>query len=67
MIEDQDMFEAIDQLPVEVQNAIAVFDTAEASYSECNELLAVLEPLGYTFKLGLDGTPYDLQRIDTEG
>lgn len=29
----------------------------------CREFLAAIEPEGYTFDYGLDGVPYDLQRI----
>jgi hypothetical protein len=64
-----DLFEALELLPVEVQQLIedSNIDEGGCSYRECDQLLAALEPLGYTFEYGLDGIPYDLTVRPTHG
>jgi len=59
---DKDLFEHLDQLPKEV---LDIFDTVVEcnTYQQCDELLAKLEPLGYTFDYYLNAEPYNLRRI----
>ena len=59
----KDLFEDIKSLPAPVQAIIGAFDDNNCSYAECSKMEAALMPLGYTFEWGLDGTPYDLQKI----
>lgn len=57
-----DLFDHYELLPEAVQKVLK--DAGEIdTYEQCNELLSVLEPLGYTFEYYLDAVPYDLRKI----
>ncbi len=59
---NQDLFEVVDTLPIEVQeivNSIAI----DPSYLDLEEALQKLEKYGYTFDYYLDAVPFDLQLI----
>ena len=59
-----DLFEDIDSLPENVQAVLAKYAGADESYTNAEEMLAELEPLGYTFEYGLDALPFNLTKID---
>jgi hypothetical protein len=59
----QDLFETPEKLPVEVRELLENFGEVE-SYSDCERLLNLLKPFGYTFDYYLDAQPYDLRLID---
>lgn len=61
--EEIDLFQSIESLPVEVQEILERYDEEGDLYELCRNLLAELEPLGYTFEYGLDGIPFNLQKI----
>lgn len=64
-----DLFQAQDTLPENIR-AIIDYHTTLIENNDgdatllCREFLADIESHGYTFDYGLDGVPYDLQRID---
>ena len=58
-----DLFEHYHLLPQKVLDEIETFDEEADTYKECERLLKVLKPMGYTFEYGLDGEPYDLKKI----
>ena len=59
-----DLFEDIDSLPENVQAVLAKYSGADETYTNAEEMLAELEPLGYTFEYGLDALPFNLREID---
>lgn len=59
-----DLFEDIPSLPIYVQAVINRYEPLlenEDPYKCCADMLAEMEPLGYTFDYGLSGEPFDLQ------
>jgi hypothetical protein len=59
----EDMFEKWDELPQEVQDVLAKHQNDDETYSNCEELKKDLHKVGYTCNYGLDGVPYDLNKI----
>ena len=59
-----DLFETPELIPAEVQNVLDSWDQDGDPYKECTRLEIELAPLGYTFEWGLDGEPYNLQKIE---
>jgi hypothetical protein len=64
-----DLFQAQDTLPENVRaiidyHTILIENDDGNAYLLCRDFLADIEPHGYTFDYGLDGVPYDLQRIE---
>ena len=57
----QDLFETPELLPIEVQNVLNEFAHKEQTYENCQQLIAALEPLGYSCDYDLSGTPFNLQ------
>ncbi len=57
--------EKVHEQPEEVQTIINSFDDNKGLYRECERLLIELEPLGYSFEYGLDGSPYNLTKTIT--
>lgn len=57
-----DLFDKYELLPKKIQKILEDFGEC-ATYDQCDKLLALLNPLGYTFEYGLDATPYGLQKI----
>jgi hypothetical protein len=56
----QDLFETPELLPVEVQTILEEFAHKDQTYDNCQQLIAALEPLGYTCDYDLSGTPFNL-------
>ena len=54
---------AYQKAPKEVKAILDSFDEMENTYKECERLLTELKPYGYTFDYGLDGEPFDLEKI----
>ena len=61
--EENDLFNDIESLPQEVQDAILSFK--DNTYDECNRLHTELGVLGYTFDSYLDAEPYNLRKLET--
>jgi hypothetical protein len=57
-----DLFDKIESLPEKVQTILNEFALKDNSYSNCAELLRLMEAEGYTFEYGLDAVPYGLVR-----
>lgn len=57
----KDLFEDLESLPIEVQNVLNEFAHKEQTYENCQQLIAALEPLGYSCDYDLSGTPFNLQ------
>ena len=57
-----DLFKTPELLPEHVQNILTEFGEC-GSYDRCEELLKVLQPLGYTFEFYLDAEPFNLVEI----
>ena len=57
-----DLFDKYELLPKKIQKILEDFGEC-STYEQCDKLLALLNPLGYTFEYGLDATPYGLQKI----
>ena len=63
-----DLFEHYEDLPDEVNELIAKFETDKQNidgYECCKNLVKALEKIGYTCEYGLDGIPYNLQKLET--
>ena len=58
-----DLFEAIETLPLDIQNVLGSFEREGYDYETCAKYLAILEAKGYTFEHGLDGTPFNLTKL----
>lgn len=56
----RDLFETIETLPLCIQNVLSQFEREGYDYETSAKYLAILESKGYTFELGLDGTPFNL-------
>jgi hypothetical protein len=54
----EDLFDDIESLPLEVQNVLEEFSHKDQTYENCQQLIAALEPLGYTCDYDLSGTPF---------
>lgn len=61
--EQEDLFEQLDTLPMEVQGILADFG-GQTGYVALDNLLDKLKPHGYTFEYGLDAQPYNLRKIE---
>lgn len=61
-----DLFEAIETLPEDVQAVLEEFSSCDETYENCEALLKALHLHGYTFEYGLDAVPYDLALIEDE-
>lgn len=62
--EETDLFEHTENLPSEVLQVIDKYaNLIDLSYTECEEFLNELEPLGYSFEYGLDAEPCNLTKI----
>lgn len=64
-----DLFEHTEQLPTEVQSAIAEYEHKKATgevcgYHVCKQFVAELNKLGYTCDYGLDAEPFDLKKLN---
>jgi hypothetical protein len=59
-----DLFETIETLPLCIQNVLASFERDGYDYETCAKYLAILEAKGYTFEYDLDGTPFNLTKIN---
>ena len=60
----QDLFNTPELLPQKVKDILAKYDEMGTSYDTCNNLIKELEQVGYTCEYGLDGIPYELQKIE---
>jgi hypothetical protein len=64
----EDLFLTPEKLPDTVNNLIKNFqnsvDVGADRYAECEKLAASLKQEGYTFDYGLDGEPFNLQKIE---
>lgn len=58
-----DLFEQHQTLPQEVQEVLEKYSNEENDYNTCEELIKDLNNIGYTCDYGLDGVPFDLQKI----
>lgn len=58
-----DLFEHPELLPQVIQVLITGFDFDEDAYAECKKLEKLLLSHGYTFEWGLDGEPFNLNRV----
>lgn len=61
--EEIDLFECMAMLPPEMKEILEAYEEEGDLYERCAELLAKVEPLGYTFEYGLDGIPFGLTKI----
>jgi hypothetical protein len=60
----KDLFENPELLPLEVVTIIEKYEEMDPCYEMCHNLILELEQVGYTCDYGLDGIPYDLQKIN---
>lgn len=63
--ESTDLFDRLNELPQNVITVIQEFytDYEEDAYENCATLVKKLERVGYTCDYGLDGEPYDLEKL----
>lgn len=59
-----DLFEAIDTLPLDIQNVLAQFEREGYDYDTCTRYLQIINSKGYTFEYGLDSYPFNLTQIN---
>jgi hypothetical protein len=57
-----DLFEQIETLPLEVQEAIDLFNCSLCELPDIKKLETELNKYGYVFDYGLDFIPYDLRK-----
>jgi hypothetical protein len=62
---EEDLFNTPELLPQEVRDIIEKYEEMDTCYEMCRNLIEELEPHGYTCDYGLDGIPYELQKIKT--
>jgi hypothetical protein len=62
---EKDLFNTPELLPQEVRDIIEKYEEMDTCYEMCRNLIEELEPHGYTCDYGLDGIPYELQKIKT--
>lgn len=62
-MEQIDLFESQENLPVEVWQIINDFAIKETNYEDCIEMQIKLQRLGYDFEYGLDAVPFNLHKI----
>jgi hypothetical protein len=60
----KDLFDTPELLPIEVQNVLEEFSYKDQTYENCQQLIAALEPLGYTCDYDLSGTPFGLTNFN---
>jgi hypothetical protein len=58
-----DLFETPELIPDVINDIIESYNEDADLYGECRRLLNEMNKHGYTFEYGLDGVPYDLQKI----
>ena len=56
-----DLFETPEKIPANVAEILDTFE--DNTYNECERILSLIEPIGYTFDYYLDATPYNLRKI----
>ncbi len=59
-----DLFETPDLLPIEVKAILDKYSAMDETYENCEALVSELETVGYTCDYGLDGVPYQLEKIE---
>ena len=60
----KDLFEEYNELPTNILNLMDKhLVESSLSYEECEQFLKEANAIGYTFEYGLDGVPYNLQKI----
>jgi len=64
---EEDLFENYESLPEEVQEVLSKYALEDETYENMENMLAELQPLGYTFEYGLDATPYGLKKMENGG
>ena len=57
-----DLFDSPEKLPKKVRKILNTWQ--EDTYEECERMIKELKPHGYTFEYYLDGTPFNLRKID---
>lgn len=62
-INERDLFEYYEEQPQEVSEILSRYEIEELDYIECENLLAELEAVGYTFDYGLCAEPFNLRKI----
>jgi hypothetical protein len=68
---DIDLFEEYNKQPPDLSKICDTYLTKlengeEDSYKVCEEFLASVEEIGYTFEYGLDGSPHGLKKADIQ-
>lgn len=58
-----DLFDAIDTLPPEIQDLIARTSDTDNDYRDIEMVKGEFEAEGYTFDYNLDGEPYNLRKL----
>lgn len=62
-IENADLLDDFDSLPIEVKEVLDIYCTGDNDYKNCKKLVKHLETIGYTCDYGLDGEPYNLRKL----
>ena len=60
---NKDLFKEFQKLPTKVKNVLLELNSDENSYTELERVLNNLIKLGYKFEYGLDGIPFNLQKV----
>ena len=58
-----DLFEYYEEQPEEVKAILSRYELEEIDYNTCENLLAELNAIGYTFEYGLSAEPFNLRKI----
>jgi hypothetical protein len=56
-----DLFETPELIPEPIQDILDTFE--DNTYEECERVLNLIKPLGYTFEYYLDAVPFNLTKI----
>jgi hypothetical protein len=64
--EEKDLFEFYTEQPQEVSEILSRYELEEIDYTTCENLLAELNAVGFTFDYGLCAEPINLRKIETQ-
>lgn len=60
---ERDLFEYYEEQPQEVKEILNRYELEEMDYITCENLLAELNAVGYTFEYGLSAEPFNLKKL----
>lgn len=59
----KDLFDCPEKQPQEVKDILQTYECEDLDYSTCENMLADIENVGYTFEYDLEGQPFNLKKL----